>query len=122
MRTPADFPAMFSVPMERWFRHDSIREIGRNKIGAIMTAEESIIEKFSSYWSDFVPFIRRLIKICFPNGPDSPNGLTHDSLLAILREAYETVKEPPSGKRVRHRRNSAAKRRKLDITPVDVKH
>ena len=97
MRTATDFPEFRSVPLERCFRHDGIRDIGRCKIGLMSTYKTSLLPKFTPYWADFTPFVQRLIETCFPSMPDFSNALTHDNMLTILKEAYDTVKEPLSG-------------------------
>ena len=96
MRTATDFPEFRSVPLERCFRHDGIRDIGRCKIGLMSTYKTSLLPKFTPYWADFTPFVQRLIETCFPSMPDFTNALTHDKMLTILREAYEAVEEPIS--------------------------
>jgi hypothetical protein len=93
MRTATDFPELRSVPLERCFRNDGIRDIGRCKIALMSTFKTSILPKFTPYWADFTPFVQRLIETCFPSMPDFSNGLTHDSMLIILREAYDTIEE-----------------------------
>jgi len=94
MRTATDFPEFRSVPLERCFRHDGIRDIGRCKIGLMSTFKTSLLPKFTPYWADFTPFVQQLIETCFPSIPDFRNGLTHDNMLTILREAYDTIEEP----------------------------
>jgi hypothetical protein len=94
MRTATDFPELHSVPLERCFRHDGIRDIGRCKIGLMSTYKISLLPKFTPYWADFTPFVQRLIETGFPCMPDFSNALTHDNMLTILREAYDTVEEP----------------------------
>jgi hypothetical protein len=68
--------------------------ISREKIGAIMTAEVSLLAKFTPYWADMVPFVHWLISTCFSAIPSLASNLTHDAVLEILKEAYNTVKEP----------------------------
>jgi hypothetical protein len=94
VRLSTDFPQMSSVPLERWFRRDNVKDIGRHKIGMMVTSESSILAKFTPYWDDFVPFVRRLIRSCFPHFPDFVCQIDHDGMIAILNEAYDTVEEP----------------------------
>jgi hypothetical protein len=94
MKESGDFPELMSIPLERWFRQETISAIGREKVGAIMTAEVSLLAKFTPYWADMVPFVRRLISTCFSALPSLASNLTHDAVLEILKEAYDTVKEP----------------------------
>jgi hypothetical protein len=63
------------------------------KCAVIATAPKSLFPTFTPYWADFVPFVRQLISACFPRLPDFTNMLTHDTVLEILREAYDTVEE-----------------------------
>jgi hypothetical protein len=93
-RLGMDFPEMSSVPLERWFRRDGVKDIGRYKLGMMVTSESSILAKFTPYWADFVPFVRRLIQSCFPHFPDFVCQMNHDDMIAILNEAYDTVEEP----------------------------
>jgi hypothetical protein len=88
-----DLPEMVSIPLERWFRHETFRQIARDKFSVMSTADVSLFPTFTPYWADFVPFVRRLISACFPQLPNFTNMLTHDTFLEILREAYDTVEE-----------------------------
>jgi hypothetical protein len=91
-----DIPTdIVSIPLECLFRQETIRQIGRDKCGLIATFETSLLEKFTPYWADFTPYVRRLISTCFPSLPPFSNSLTHDNLLEILKEAYENIREPP---------------------------
>jgi hypothetical protein len=95
MKESGDFLELMSIPLERWFRRqESISAIGREKIGAILTAEVLLLAKFTPYWADMVPFVRRLILTCFSAILSLESHLTHDTVLEILKEAYNTVKEP----------------------------
>lgn len=94
LRTSTDFPDMHSIPLESWFRQQPLKQLGRDKIGALATAEISILAKFTPYWADFVPFARRLISTCFPDFRDLKSKLTHDNVAKILEEAYNTIEEP----------------------------
>lgn len=93
-RSETDFPEMSSIPLERWFRRDGVKDIGRYKLGMMVTFESSILAKFTPYWADFVPFVRRLIQSCFPHFPDFVCQMNHDDMIATLIEAYDTVEEP----------------------------
>jgi hypothetical protein len=94
MKESGDFPELMSIPLEHWFRQETILAIGQEKVGAIMTAEVSLLAKFTPYWADMVPFVRQLISTCFSALPSLASNLTHDAVLEILKEAYDTVKEP----------------------------
>jgi hypothetical protein len=94
-----DIPMSMSIPLSRWFTKEYVKEIGRSKIGHMMTAQESIISKFDKYWDDFAPFVLEIIHACFPSGQFVPNGLTHSKMLEILARAKQVVHddEPASG-------------------------
>lgn len=96
LRESIDFPEMRSIPLERWFRQETITQIGRDKCGLIVTAETSLLAKFTPYWADFTPYVRQLILTCFPSLPSFSNSLTHDNVLKILKDAYNNIHEPPS--------------------------
>jgi hypothetical protein len=105
---------MVSIPLERWFRQDTIKQIGRDKCGLMVTAETSLLEKFTPYWADFTPYVRQLILTCFPVVPLFNNFLTHDNVLAILQDAYNNIQEPPSSYQSEPGTSSrGGKRRKL---------
>ena len=89
-----DLPEPISIPLERTFRQDSIRQIGRDKCGLIVTFETSLLEKFTPYWNDFIPYVRQLIMTCFPTLPPFSNSFTHDNVLGILKDAYNNIQEP----------------------------
>lgn len=88
-----DSPCSITIPLGHWFRKEYVKEIGRTKIGHMTTAEDAIIPKFDNYWSDFVPFVRELIKTCFPINPSLPNQFTHANVLAILERAIAAVRD-----------------------------
>jgi hypothetical protein len=106
-----------SIPLERLFRQEAIRQIGRDKCGLIVTFETSLLEKFTPYWTDFIPYVRQLILTCFPSLPPFSNSLTHDNVLEILKEAYSNIQEPPPSRDQSEPGSSrgarGAKRRKL---------
>ena len=93
-RLETDFPEMLSIPLEHWFCQDGVKDIGRYKLGMMVTSESSILAKFTLYWADFVPFICQLIRSCFPHFPDFACQMNHDDMIAILIEAYDTIEEP----------------------------
>jgi hypothetical protein len=95
MRKVANVLAI-TIPLGRWFKKEYVKEIGRSKIGHMGTFEDAIISKFDEYWADFVPFVRDLIKACFPLTPTEANCLTHSNMLTILTVARDKVSEPPS--------------------------
>jgi hypothetical protein len=113
LRTKKDFPEMMSVPLERWFRQETITQIGRDKCGLIVTAEKSLLAKFSPYWADFTPYVRRLISTCFPTFPPLSNSLTHDNVLEILQDAYKNIQEPPYSGQAESASSREGKRRKF---------
>jgi hypothetical protein len=94
MKESGDFPELMSIPLERWFRQETISAISREKVGAIMMAKVSLLVKFTPYWADMIPFVCQLISTCFSALPSLASNLTHDAVLEILKEAYNTVKEP----------------------------
>lgn len=109
-----DLPEMMSIPLERLFRQDSMRQIGRDKCGLIVTFETSLLAKFTPYWNDFIPYVRQLISTCFPSLPPFSNSFTHDIFLEILKDAYNNIQEPPSsGNQSEPGSSRGAKRRKL---------
>ncbi|KAF8810991.1 hypothetical protein BYT27DRAFT_7015759, partial [Phlegmacium glaucopus] len=57
LRKSNDFPEVKSIPLEQWFQQRSLTQIARDKCGLIMTAEISLLAKFTPYWADFVPFV-----------------------------------------------------------------
>jgi hypothetical protein len=114
LRTPKDFPEVISIPLERWFRQETITQIGRDKCGVLLTAEASLLAKFTPYWADFTPYVRQLISTCFPVSPAHSNSLTHDNVLKILQDAYNNIQEPPSSYQLEPRASSReVKRHKL---------
>lgn len=94
MRESGDFSELMSIPLEHWFQQETISAIGQEKIGAIMMAEVLLLVKFTPYWADMVPFVCWLISTCFSAIPSLASHLTHDMVLEILREVYNTIKEP----------------------------
>ena len=108
---------MTPTPFERCFRQDDIEQIGRDKCGLIVTYEKSLLAKFTPYWVDFIPYVRQLIKTCFPTSPSVTNSLTHDNVLKILEDAYNKIQEPPPSSDESEpgssRRANLPKRRKL---------
>lgn len=94
MRKHVDVPSAMTIPLSRWFMKEYIKEIGRTKIGHMATSDDSIISKFDEYWADFVPFVRELIKTCFPYGAQCvSNSLTHANMLEILARAHDAVRD-----------------------------
>jgi hypothetical protein len=105
-----------SLPLERLFRQETLTQIGRDKCGLIVTFETSLLPKFTSYWTDFIPYVRRLISTCFPTLPPFSNSLTHDNVIEILQDAYDNIQEPPSSNQAEpesSRGVKGTKRRKL---------
>jgi hypothetical protein len=94
MKESGVFPKLMSIPLERWFRQETISAISQEKVGAIMMAEVSLLVKFTPYWADMIPFVHWLISTCFSALLSLASNLTHDAVLEILKEAYNTVKEP----------------------------
>lgn len=109
---------MQSIPIGRWFRRETIKQIGRDKCGLLVTADESLLAKFTPYWADFVPFVRRLISTCFPDLRDVKNKLTHDNVTKILEDAYNAIEEPLEPSTTSSRE---AKRRKIQPLEGDGK-
>jgi hypothetical protein len=85
---------MSPIPLDQVFRQGNVEIIGLFKIGMMVAFESSILDRFTPYWADFVPFVRRLIQSCFPHFPDVVCQMNHDDTIAILNEAYDTVEEP----------------------------
>jgi len=94
MRKPNDYPEVKSVPLERWFRQETIGQIGREKCGLITNAEKMLLSRFTPYWADFTPYVRQLISKCFAALPSYKSCLTHDDVLEVLRDAYNNIQEP----------------------------
>jgi len=93
-RIPTDFPDIETIPLRLWFQQDDVKQIGRHKMSLLVTPKRAILAKFTPYWDDFKPFVHRLITSCFPKLPSFRCRLTHEGVLEILQDAYQTVQEP----------------------------
>ena len=82
-----------NLPLRKWFSDEEPKDIGLRKLAHMSTPESMIINHFTDYWADFTPFAKQLASICFPVKTCLPNRLTHKTMLEILHEAYDQVKE-----------------------------
>ncbi len=86
--------ARASPPIRSWFSSDEIREIGCRKLAHLESYDTAILPHLAPYWRDFAPFVRDLIKACFPVKPCLRNELQYEQTLQVLKKAYDGVEEP----------------------------
>ena len=77
-----------------WFNNSSPSVTGFMKAGHLLRPDITVLPYITEYWDDFKPFILKLITACFHGDPGQPNHLTHDEMINILTEAFNTIEEP----------------------------
>jgi hypothetical protein len=84
-----------SCPLREWFKKTpQASSTGFIKAGHMLRPDIAILPYFNGYWEDMKPFVVELIETCFLKNPGASNHLTHDGMCAILKKAFNTVKEP----------------------------
>jgi hypothetical protein len=84
-----------SCPLREWFKKTpQASSTGFIKAGHMLRPDIAILPYFTGYWEDMKPFVAKTIESCFLGNPGVPNHLTHDGMCTILKEAFNTVKEP----------------------------
>lgn len=83
-----------SIPMSNWFTYNKTRRnaLARNKIYCLDNFRECIGRRLSPYWQDFIPYLERLVKACWPQTVpinQQSNTASHGDFLKILEEALE---------------------------------
>jgi hypothetical protein len=85
------------LTIRKWSNMElDLRELGHLKSGHIDDADRAIIREFTPYWSDFGPFVLKLIRAFFPSRASEANSINPDVMVSILEAAEKHVKEPPS--------------------------
>jgi hypothetical protein len=84
-----------SAPLRAWFSKNHPSTTGFLKAGHMLHPDISILPYFTGYWEDIKPFVVKLIQTCFAGNPGQPNHLTYNEMDIILKEALNTVEEPP---------------------------
>jgi hypothetical protein len=84
----------FSLPIREWCNMNSkLHKVGLIKLSHLANFEDSILKHFTPYWADFRPFMRRLKSAFWPTSFETPNSITSEKMLKILREAADKVQD-----------------------------
>jgi hypothetical protein len=78
----------FSLPVREWANMNlKLHKLGLIKLSHLANFEGSILNHFTSYWHDFKPFMRKLKSAFWPESFETPNRITSEKMLEILKEA-----------------------------------
>jgi hypothetical protein len=84
----------FSLPVREWCNMNlKLRKLGLIKLSHLANFEDSILKHFTPYWDDFKPFMRRLKFAFWPESFETPNCITSQTMLSILKEAAAKVQD-----------------------------
>jgi hypothetical protein len=88
----------YSLPIREWCNMNlKLAKIGLIKLSHLANFEDSILKHFTPYWQDFKPFMRELKSAFWPESFETPNSITSDVMLSILKKAAASIHEVQSG-------------------------
>jgi hypothetical protein len=84
----------FVLPVREWCNMTlKLHKLGLTKLSHLANFEDSILRHFTPYWSEFKPFMRQLKSAFWPESFETPNRITSEKMLSILKEAAANVEE-----------------------------
>lgn len=83
-----------SIPMSEWFAFTETQRnsLARSKLYFLDNFQECIGRRLSPYWHDFVPYLEKLVKACWPVAVpinQQVNVASHEKFLKILEGALQ---------------------------------
>lgn len=84
----------FFLLVREWCNMDlKLHKLGLIKLSHLANFEGSILDNFMTYWHDFKPFMRQLKSAFWPKSFETPNCITSEKLLSILKEVAANVQD-----------------------------
>jgi hypothetical protein len=84
----------YFLPVREWCNmNHSLRKLGLIKLSHLANFDDSILQHFPPYWHDFMPYMRQLKTAFWPESFETPNRITSEKMLSILKEASANVKD-----------------------------
>jgi hypothetical protein len=95
---PSASPKFLDIPLWYWFTpNPDLYLLGHVKPGHLVNADDAIFPNFPSYWDDFKPFVRLLLKEFFPSfDPLYSSSFDAIKIQTILEGVQGLVSEPPT--------------------------
>lgn len=84
----------FVLPLREWTNNKlKLHDLGLLKLSHLANFEDSILKYFTPYWQDMKPFMRQLKSAFWPESFETPNQITCEKMLSILKEAAANIQE-----------------------------
>lgn len=84
----------FVLPLREWTNNKlKLHDLGLLKLSHLANFEDSILKHFTPYWDDVKPFMKQLKSAFWPESFETPNRITAEKMLSILKEAVANVQD-----------------------------